>query len=264
MMSSTKRGKPTPEISACKAIIRNLFSKKYKSLAWVFYEPLDADLLGLYDYHLIVKEPMDLSTIKYRLNSNFYLNAIDFARDVRLIFYNTYIYTGPGHLCYEMAKNLQLVFEDMYAKVPLHDNSNESCNWSDSSSSDLDIKEVYGCSSSPSQSKEGSVTVVPDNTQARNEDLAYKEWKKEDHELPMTTEEDLELHIRVQQLDGVMLLNVIHMITQMEGINFGYANKELEFDVRNLKTLTKRAILAYMASKGITGKRVSRLKKSYQ
>ncbi|XP_023164387.1 bromodomain testis-specific protein [Drosophila hydei] len=260
MLALANRNKPTPEISACKAIIRNMFSKKYKGLAWIFYEPVDADLLALYDYHQIVKEPMDLSTVKYRLNSNFYANAADFARDVRLIFYNAYVYTCPGHLCYDMAKKLQLIFEDMYAKVPLHNSSNDSCRWSDSSS-EQDSDDHDGCSSSSTQSKDSSVAYTTFNTQLRQEDV-FNEWKEE-HELPMSTEEDLELHIRVQQLDGVMLLNVIHMIRQMEGMNFGYANKEIEFDVRNLKTNTKRSILAYMASRGITGKRVSRVKKNY-
>jgi len=32
--------------------------------AWPFYQPVDADLLGLEDYHEVVKKPMDLGTVK--------------------------------------------------------------------------------------------------------------------------------------------------------------------------------------------------------
>jgi len=32
--------------------------------AWPFYKPVDADLLGLHDYHDIIKKPMDLGTVK--------------------------------------------------------------------------------------------------------------------------------------------------------------------------------------------------------
>lgn len=261
IMPNTVRTKPSSEIIACKTIVRHLFSKRYKHLAWIFYDPIEPEVLGLSDYNQIVKEPMDLTTVKYRLNSNFYLNAVDFAHDIRLIFYNTYLYTRPGHLCYDMAKELQLVFEQMYAKVPL--SQNDSYQWSDSSY-DLDVEKISSVSSvdssSPVQTKQSIVAPV---MRVENTVYTLHEWKYEGTEPPMTTEEDLELHIRVQQLDGLMLLNVIHMIHQLEGLKFKYPNKELEFDVRNLKTHTKRSILAYMASKGITGKRVPRIKRNY-
>lgn len=255
------RSKPSPEIIACKTIVRHLFSKRYKHLAWIFYDPIEPEVLGLSDYNQIVKEPMDLTTVKYRLNSNFYLNAVDFAHDIRLIFYNTYLYTNPGHLCYDMAKQLQIVFEDMYAKIPLP--QHENCEWSDSSH-DLDVEKVSSISSANSSPVQTKQIVVAPVMRVEHTVYTLHEWNYEGIEPPMTTEEDLELHIRVQQLDGLMLLNVIHMIHQLEGLKFKYPNKELEFDVRNLKTHTKRSILAYMASKGITGKRVSRLKRTLQ
>ncbi|KAL7725002.1 hypothetical protein ACLKA6_001438 [Drosophila palustris] len=280
--TGSKRSKSTPEINACKAIMRNLFSKKYKSFAWIFYHPIDANFLGLYDYHDVVKQPMDLSTIKHRLNTNFYLNATDFARDVRLIFYNTYLYTSPGHLCYDMAKNLQRVFESMYAEVPLHCVNGEAPVWSDSSS-ELDVEAPYNHNNNWNYNNNKNIHSSTPCAQSMNSNLnrlvnepqvlhqhprqhqmkAPAEASKGIGHVPISAEEDLDLHIKVQQLDGVMLLNVIHMIHQLEGLNFGYPNKELEFDVRNLKPHTKRSILAYMASKGITGKRVSRLKNPY-
>lgn len=259
-MPGAIRAKPSSEIIACKTIVRHLFSKRYKHLAWIFYDPIEPEVLGLSDYNQIVKEPMDLTTVKYRLNSNFYLNAVDFALDIRLIFYNTYLYTRPGHLCYEMAKELQLVFEEMYAKIPLP--QHESCEWSDSSC-ELDVEKVSSISSGDSSPVQIKPSVVAPAMRVEHTVYTLHEWKYEGIEAPMTTEEDLELHIRVQQLDGLMLLNVIHMIHQLEGLKFKYPNKELEFDVRNLKTHTKRSILAYMASKGITGKRVSRIKRNY-
>lgn len=294
-MYPTKRPKSSPEINACKAIMRNLFSKRYKSLAWIFYHPIDANFLCLYDYHDIVKEPMDLSTVKHRLNTNFYLNAVDFARDVRLIFYNAYLYTRPGHLCYDMAKKLQEIFEDMYAKVPLHCSSTEQPVWSDSSS-ELDVEAPWShnndnsnnsnnnnncnnysynnhswnynnnnnSNTSIAQAMNSSLGQVMNEPQMNHQyRMKSPDVAKTFAQVPMSAEEDLDLHIKVQQLDGVMLLNVIHMIHQLEGLNFGIPNKELEFDVRHLKPHTKRSILAYMASKGITGKRVSRLKNPY-
>ena len=36
----------------------------FQLYAWPFYKPVDAALLGLHDYHEIIKKPMDLGTIK--------------------------------------------------------------------------------------------------------------------------------------------------------------------------------------------------------
>jgi len=40
--------------------------------AWIFHEPVDAEKLGIPDYFDIVKQPMDLGTVKQRLQSNYY------------------------------------------------------------------------------------------------------------------------------------------------------------------------------------------------
>ena len=36
--------------------------------AWPFYQPVNAELLGLHDYHDIIKKPMDLGTVKVKIN----------------------------------------------------------------------------------------------------------------------------------------------------------------------------------------------------
>ncbi|GMH21856.1 hypothetical protein Nepgr_023699 [Nepenthes gracilis] len=49
--------------------------------AWVFDKPVDVMGLGLHDYHAIIKHPMDLGTVKSRLNTNWYKAPEDFAED---------------------------------------------------------------------------------------------------------------------------------------------------------------------------------------
>ena len=46
----------------CEKIHRELMNKRHKSFAYIFYEPVAN--LNLPDYDEIVKNPMDLSTIK--------------------------------------------------------------------------------------------------------------------------------------------------------------------------------------------------------
>ncbi|XP_076654021.1 homeotic protein female sterile isoform X4 [Halictus rubicundus] len=102
----------------CNEILKELFSKKHSGYAWPFYKPVDAELLGLHDYHDIIKKPMDLGTVKTKMDNREYKTAQEFASDVRLIFTNCYKYNPPDHDVVAMARKLQDVFEMRYAKIP--------------------------------------------------------------------------------------------------------------------------------------------------
>ncbi|KAL1506160.1 hypothetical protein ABEB36_005573 [Hypothenemus hampei] len=105
-------------LRACNEILKELFSKKHCSYAWPFYKPVDAELLGLHDYHDIIKKPMDLSTVKRKMDNREYRSAQEFAQDVRLIFTNCYKYNPSDHDVVAMARKLQDVFEVKFAKIP--------------------------------------------------------------------------------------------------------------------------------------------------
>ncbi|XP_045566045.1 bromodomain-containing protein 4 isoform X3 [Salmo salar] len=102
----------------CGSLIRDMLSKKHIAYAWPFYKPVDAHALGLHDYHHIIKHPMDLGTVKDKLDSRQYRDAQDFAADVRLMFSNCYKYNPPDHDVVNMARKLQDVFEMRFAKMP--------------------------------------------------------------------------------------------------------------------------------------------------
>jgi hypothetical protein len=63
---------------------------------WVFSDPVDPEQLNLPDYFEIIKNPMDLGTIKKGLEAGKYMLAQDFAVDVRLVFSNAMTYNQPG------------------------------------------------------------------------------------------------------------------------------------------------------------------------
>ena len=48
------------------------------------------------DYHRVIKHPMDLGTIKYRLNTIHYKNAEEFVKDLKLMFANCYTYNNEA------------------------------------------------------------------------------------------------------------------------------------------------------------------------
>ena len=99
--------------------------------SWPFIKPVDAVKLGLPDYHKLIKHPMDLATVKKRLDNNYYwyviyllqisvllhLNfgnsitvslmetmfsnfrcASECLNDVNLMFTNCYMYNKPGEV----------------------------------------------------------------------------------------------------------------------------------------------------------------------
>lgn len=105
-------------LKSCNEILKELFSKKHSGYAWPFYKPVDADLLGLHDYHDIIKKPMDLGTVKRKMDGREYKSAPEFASDVRLIFTNCYKYNPPDHDVVAMGRKLQDVFETRYANIP--------------------------------------------------------------------------------------------------------------------------------------------------
>ncbi|CAH4016738.1 unnamed protein product [Pieris brassicae] len=105
-------------LKSCNEILKELFSKKHSGYAWPFYKPVDAVLLGLHDYFDIIKKPMDLGTVKQKMDNRAYKTAAEFASDVRLIFTNCYKYNPPDHDVVAMARKLQDVFEMRYAKIP--------------------------------------------------------------------------------------------------------------------------------------------------
>ncbi|KAK2872570.1 hypothetical protein Q8A67_022467 [Cirrhinus molitorella] len=114
----SKKGRLSEQLKYCEVILKEMLSKKHAAYAWPFYKPVDAEALELHDYHDIIKHPMDLSTVKKKMDSREYQDAQSFAADVRLMFSNCYKYNPPDHEVVAMARKLQDVFEMRFAKMP--------------------------------------------------------------------------------------------------------------------------------------------------
>nr|XP_010952751.2 bromodomain-containing protein 3 [Camelus bactrianus] len=113
-----KRGRLSEHLRHCDSILKEMLSKKHAAYAWPFYKPVDAEALELHDYHDIIKHPMDLSTVKRKMDGREYPDAQGFAADIRLMFSNCYKYNPPDHEVVAMARKLQDVFEMRFAKMP--------------------------------------------------------------------------------------------------------------------------------------------------
>nr|XP_009487469.1 PREDICTED: bromodomain-containing protein 3-like [Pelecanus crispus] len=88
------------------------------NFSWPFHQPVDAAALNLPDYYSIIKKPMDLSTIKKRLEHNYYTKAAECIEDFKTMFLNCYIYNKPGDDVVFMAQELEKVFVQKIAQMP--------------------------------------------------------------------------------------------------------------------------------------------------
>ncbi|XP_024526131.1 transcription factor GTE9 isoform X2 [Selaginella moellendorffii] len=95
----------------CGTLLKKLITHKH---AWVFNEPVDAVKLGLHDYHKVIRRPMDLGTIKKKLEGGHYRTPVEFADDVKLTFSNAMTYNPPGHDVFIMADILRQIFDERW------------------------------------------------------------------------------------------------------------------------------------------------------
>uniref|UniRef100_A0A0A8XYB5 Gte102 n=1 Tax=Arundo donax TaxID=35708 RepID=A0A0A8XYB5_ARUDO len=118
--------KPQPEPSAmavfseaavfkqCDAILKKLMTQKYSH---IFNAPVDVVKLQIPDYFDIIKHPMDLGTVRKKLDSGSYKSPSDFAADVRLTFNNAMTYNPRGHAVHDMAIQLNKMFENRWRTI---------------------------------------------------------------------------------------------------------------------------------------------------
>ncbi|CAH9084596.1 unnamed protein product [Cuscuta epithymum] len=98
----------------CRQVLAKLM--KHKS-SWIFNTPVDAAALGLHDYHQIVKNPMDLGTVKSNLAKDFYRSPSQFAADVRLTFNNALLYNPKTDQVHGWADQLLSRFEELFRPI---------------------------------------------------------------------------------------------------------------------------------------------------
>lgn len=103
----------------CSIILKKLMSHK---AGWIFNQPVDPVVLNIPDYFAIISKPMDLGTIKSKLEKDMYSDIEEFASDVKLTFSNAMLYNPPANLVHKMAKQLNQIFEMRWKTV------SEKCN----------------------------------------------------------------------------------------------------------------------------------------
>lgn len=101
----------TGAFATCAKLLDTLMRHQW---AWPFLAPVDHVKLGLTDYPRVVKRPMDLATIKNKLDAGAYASHEEFADDVRTTFLNALMYNAPGSDIHSMAERMKRKFEEQW------------------------------------------------------------------------------------------------------------------------------------------------------
>eukprot|EP00117_Sycon_ciliatum_P029689 scpid8153/ scgid23581/ Bromodomain adjacent to zinc finger domain protein 1A; Cbp146 len=112
--TESRGGTLAKQLKLCETMWREL---KNHAEAGLFLEPVSADRVP--DYHVIIKRPMDLGTIKQNLKLGRYSSAADFITDVRQIFVNCAEYNPTRTREARSGVKLSLFFETRLSELGL-------------------------------------------------------------------------------------------------------------------------------------------------
>jgi len=274
--SSKPKNRMTEAMKACNEIIKEMFSKKHSAYAWPFYKPVDTEQLDLHDYKQVIKKPMDLGTVKLKMESREYRSPAEFAIDMRLIFTNCYKYNPPEHDVVAMARKLQDVFEMRYARIPDEvTQANQGLlvgrqdTDEDYDSEDERERKLLQLQEQLRQMQEQMKILVEESIRSKNRKKhkskegngegkrggktkpkrASKAIVESDDELkttPMTYDEKRQLSLDINKLPGDKLGKVVQIIQHREPSLRDSNPDEIEIDFETLKPSTLRALEAFV------------------
>jgi Bromodomain len=102
----------------CMPIIEQIFAVPHAFN--IFGWPVDPIQLGIPDYNDVVKVPMDLGTVKRRLETGHYRDLHNFVQDVHLCFDNAMLYNPRNSDVHTLAKSLKREFDNQYKLAITH------------------------------------------------------------------------------------------------------------------------------------------------
>ncbi|KAJ3750110.1 Bromodomain-containing protein [Lentinula detonsa] len=111
-------GASVEQIKYCSKILSELHKKQYYSIANPFYEPVDWMKLDIPSYPKIIKRPMDMSTMRRKLDAHEYRTASTFWDDFKLMIRNCFTFNPAGTPVNQAGQELQRVFDEKWKGLP--------------------------------------------------------------------------------------------------------------------------------------------------
>lgn len=222
---------------SCATLLGRLMRHKH---GWIFNNPVDVEMLNLHDYYSIIKHPMDLGTIKSRLNSNFYQSPREFAEDVRITFNNAMTYNPESQDAHIMAASLLKIFEEKWPAIEAEFTVPSYAMPLKKTPPPLDMRRILKRSESTTH------PVVPDLLTSRSFSQApnsartpalKKPKAKDPHKREMTYDEKQKLSNQLQNLPNEKL-DLIVQIIKKRNTSMSQHDDEIEVDIDSVDTET--------------------------
>ncbi|KAI6136923.1 Bromodomain-containing protein [Pisolithus sp. B1] len=106
------------QLRFCGKILTDLHGKRHWAIAHPFYEPVDPIKLDIPTYPKIIKKPMDLSTMRKKLDNGEYSNATKFFEDFKLMIRNCFTFNPAGTPVNQAGIELQRLFDEKWKNLP--------------------------------------------------------------------------------------------------------------------------------------------------
>uniref|UniRef100_A0ACD6AJJ2 Uncharacterized protein n=1 Tax=Avena sativa TaxID=4498 RepID=A0ACD6AJJ2_AVESA len=220
-------------LNRCAQILTKL--RKQRNCVW-FNRPVDVEKLKLHDYHAVIRNPMDLGTVKANLATGRYHSHEAFADDVRLTFNNALRYNPVGHEVHRSAGNLLANFEGFYK---------EAVSWFEQECEQLESTTTMPLDFSPPRQPLVHVPVqaqpVPLLLQESSRMGVGKRPKpkaREPNKREMSEEEMHKLRVEIESLPEEKMVNVLQIV-QKRSTDPALRGDvvELDFDEMDVETL---------------------------
>ncbi|XP_028299516.1 bromodomain testis-specific protein isoform X3 [Gouania willdenowi] len=253
---------PPESLRCCSNILKELFSKRHCQYAWPFYTPVDAVALGLPDYHHIIRKPMDLGTIKDKMDQHEYANAKDFCADVRLMFSNCYKYNPPSDDVVIMARKLEEVFEARFSKVLQDPESGSISQQSISTGTGTGVGSLFASGDASTKEAElDKLTTTAKNSKSKLppeksancsfsllDTTTSTKCNEPSPSSPMTNHEKKQLKLDIDKMPGDKLEELVNIIYSRESSLHDSSLEEVEVDFETLQNSTLRALQIFVAA----------------
>jgi hypothetical protein len=206
-------------LKRCGQILTRL--RRQRASHW-FKAPVDVEGLKLHNYRDIIRNPMDLGTVKENLAGARYPSHEEFAADVRLTFSNALRYNEPGLQVHTAAGNLLASFEGMYR---------EAVSWFEQEFQRLEQPVPLTLPPPPQQ----PVQVLPRMGGGRR---PKPPKAREPNKREMNAEEKEKLREEIENLPYDQIDNVLQILQKRNSdLALRGEEVELDFDVMDAETL---------------------------
>lgn len=138
MILGTKSPKVNEALKKCEALLNKLSAHKH---AIHFLQPVDYVTLNIPDYPLIVKEPMDLGTVKKKLKAKEYKNPLEMMKDIEKVWSNSFLYNPANTTMHSITMAINSYYQTLKGMI---DNPFEDMSALVLRQTKSDIDHVYG------------------------------------------------------------------------------------------------------------------------